>query len=143
MFFQLQPSSVIKYCFLQFIIFLILIILIILSLNVSAQDSKITFNYREYNPKNDFYGRNIGAFYQDGFGFMWFGCEGGLYRHDGNRIKQMVNFEDTLGYSGVRGPVIQHIIEGDSGYFWFGYKNYLIQFNPELRKYYTLARRLE
>jgi signal transduction histidine kinase/class 3 adenylate cyclase/ligand-binding sensor domain-containing protein len=107
----------------------------VLSLDGYAQDPKITFNYREYNTKNDFYGTNIGAFYQDSLGFMWFGCGSGLYRHDGVKIKPMLIFEDTLEYRGGYGPAIRCIIEGDSGLFWFNYQKNLVKFNPETLDY--------
>ena len=106
-----------------------------LILDASAQDSKVTYNYHEYNSKNDFYGTNIGTFYQDSLGFMWFGCEGGLYLHDGVKIEEMLNFADTLGYTGQRNPAIQCIIEDEQGYFWFGYFYTLIKFDPATLKY--------
>ena len=132
MFFPWQSRSFFK-DFCQFLI--ILLIISMGSYNAFPQSFVNTYIYKEYNPINDFYGRNIGAFYQDSLGFMWFGCESGLYRHDGARVKKIIDFEDELGYRPDRGPAIRCIIEGDSGYFWFSYFRNLIKFNPATYEY--------
>ena len=132
MFFQQQPQSIFKDCYKHLIIFLCVMICI---LDAYAQDSKITYNYQEYNAKSGFYGKGIGAFYQDSLGFMWFGGDGGLYRHDGINIKQMLNYKDTLGVGPLSYPGINCIIEDESGLFWISAKKYLIKFNPKTLDY--------
>jgi ligand-binding sensor domain-containing protein len=105
-------------------------ILLFLHLVVSAQYD-IRFNHlaeAEGMP-----GAKVFCICQDYQGYMWFGCEEGLFRYDGNEfVKYLHDKDDT---SSIANNSINRICEDNTHHLWLGTYNGLSCFNPFNKKF--------
>lgn len=71
--------------------------------------------------------KRVLALYEDSFGFLWIGTDGGLFRYDGNHMRTYQ--QDVFDEYSIPNNTINSIVEDDQGNLWIGSESYCIYYD--------------
>jgi len=114
---MLQPTSIIRFVALLFVI---------LQISLFAQPQNLKF--QRLDVKDGLSNRDVNCIFQDSRGFLWFGTATGLNRYDGYEFKQYYAFPGDR--KSLSNSFITAIAEDSSGFLWVGTSNGLNRLDP-------------
>ncbi len=93
-----------------------------ISCSISGQSAKMYFH--ELQTKDMAFSRKVNTLLEDSYGFLWIGTQEGLYRYDGNTIREYQSnvFDETS----LPNNSINSIVEDKNQNLWIGSESYLI-----------------
>lgn len=111
-----------------------IVVYLLFSLTVcKAQSNFNVFKKLEINGVT--FNKIVNAIYEDSSGFLWIGCNSGLYRYDGN---ELVTYQyNVFDPNSIPNNTINSIIEDNFNNLWIGSDSYLILYNRSENKFYN------
>ncbi|MEM1137669.1 MAG: two-component regulator propeller domain-containing protein, partial [Bacteroidota bacterium] len=103
-------------------------LLLFLSIEVfqlNAQSS--TLNIQKFSVNGFNFNLNANVVYQDKIGYLWIGTNNGLYRYDGQDLKEFQY--DVFDPKSLPNNTINSVLEDDNGNLWIGTESYLVFYN--------------
>ncbi len=101
---------------------LLIISVLLISCTLSGQSDEVYFH--ELQTKDMAFSRKVNTLLEDSYGFLWIGTQEGLYRFDGNTIREYQSnvFDETS----LPNNSINSIVEDKNQNLWIGSESYLI-----------------
>ncbi|MEI6866592.1 two-component regulator propeller domain-containing protein [Flavicella sp.] len=110
--------------------FVTLILLLILT-KTHSQSNIVNFHYLDIHGIS--FNKKVNVLFKDSFGFLWIGCNSGLYKYDGHSLIQYQH--DVFSTNSLPNNTINSIIEDSHKNLWIGSESYLIHFNRKENKF--------
>ncbi len=104
---------------------LLIIGVLLISCSISGQSSEMYFH--ELQTKDMGFSRKVNTLLEDSYGFLWIGTQEGLYRFDGNTMREYQS--NVFDEASLPNNSINSIIEDKNGNLWIGSESYLIFYN--------------
>ncbi|MBC9797175.1 two-component regulator propeller domain-containing protein [Sinomicrobium weinanense] len=101
-----------------------LVAFVFLMFHYGAYSQSGETHFHELTVKGVPFNKNINVLFEDSFGFLWIGCNTGLYRYDGNTITEYQY--DSLDPNSIPNNNINSIVEDPDKNLWIGSESYLI-----------------
>ncbi|MDO7172383.1 hybrid sensor histidine kinase/response regulator transcription factor [Mariniflexile sp. AS56] len=106
--------------------------LFLLSFTFSYAQSNDTY-FHELEIQGVPFNKKVNTQFVDSYGYLWIGCDTGLYRYDGNNL---ISFQlDVFDEHSIPNNGINSIIEDDNTNLWIGSESYLIHYNRSENKF--------
>lgn len=99
----------------------------------TSYSQSVTPNFHELDIHGVLFNKKVNVLFNDSFGYLWIGCDSGLYKYDGHKLTEYQY--DVFDKNSLPNNSVNSISEDNHHNLWIGSESYLIYYNRKKNKF--------